>query len=116
MNQRGCASWLGYLLLWIALSTLAAFALWQAHVAVLYVAALIIDNPRLRPVGWSTMSLVGVSKLSILFWGSAWLMCTVYLEQSLRNSVVAKRLVRQSVKYAIALLIFWGVTWLVLWI
>ena len=68
MNQRGCASWLGYLLLWVGLSTLAAFALWQAHVVLLYLAALIIDNPRLRPVGWSTMSLVGVSKLSILFW------------------------------------------------
>jgi len=114
MNQRGCVSWLGYLLLWVTLSTLAAFALWQAHVALLYLAALIIDNPRLRPTGWSTMSLVGVSKLSILFWGSGWLMFTIYLEQSLRNRVMEKRLIQQSAKYSIALLIVWGLARLVL--
>jgi hypothetical protein len=114
MNQRGCVVWLGYVLLWIALSTLTAFALWQAHVALLYLAALIIENPQLRPVGWSTRSLVGVSKLSILILGSAWLMFTVYLEQSLRNSVIAQRLIKQSVKYGVVIGIFWGMAWLVL--
>ncbi len=104
--------WLGYLAGWGLLTLLAALVAWQAHVTTLYLGALLIANPTLRPPGWSSSTLVGVSKLSVIGWGSLWLMAIYYIEYQLRESVDERRLFKQCTHFALILLGSFGVAFL----
>ncbi|MEZ4864183.1 MAG: hypothetical protein R3C14_22920 [Caldilineaceae bacterium] len=103
MHQRSAWVWMGYGLVWLLLTLLAVVAVWQAHVTTLYLATLLIDNPAWRPSGWSMNSLVGVSKLSVLIWGSCWLITVLYMENRLRTSVTERRLLLQTGRFAAVL-------------
>ncbi|MEZ4621321.1 MAG: hypothetical protein R2867_38275 [Caldilineaceae bacterium] len=104
---------LGYLLAWLALTLLATVTAWQLHITVLYLAALLIANPTLRPTGWSSETLVGVSKLSILLWGSLWLIFVFYMEFKLRESMQERRLRRQIGWFGGILLALYGLAYLI---
>ncbi len=98
---------LGYILLWLGLTVVATLTAWQLHIALLYLAALLIETPSLRPTGWSTGTLVAVSRLSLLIWGSLWLFLVMYLEHQLRAAVQERRLLQQSSRYAVGLLLLY---------
>ncbi|MBX3011762.1 MAG: hypothetical protein KF832_09670 [Caldilineaceae bacterium] len=91
---------------------MAAVVVWQAHVTTLYLAALLIQNPALRPSGWSSATLVGLSKLSVLGWGTLWLMGTSYLEYQLRTSVLEHRLLQQTGRCLLILVGCFGIVYL----
>jgi len=101
----------GYLGAWSGLTLLAAFTAWQLHITLLYLTALLIDNPALRPRGWSSETLVGASKLSILLWGSLWLMLTLYMEYKLRESLKEGRLLYQIARFGGSLLLICGIAY-----
>ncbi len=105
MARRNWWVWLGYLAGWGLLTLLAALVAWQAHSTTIYLAAFLIANPTLRPSGWSSSTLVGVSKLSVLGWGSLWLIAVYYMEYHLRESLQERRLLKQSLYFALFLLI-----------
>lgn len=105
MKRRKKIVWVGYLIGWILLVGVATLVAWQAHITTLYVAALLLDHPTLRPPGWSSSTLVGVSKLSVIGWGALWLIATSYLEYQLRESVQERRLWRQWLRFLFFLLI-----------
>lgn len=105
MAYRKGIVWVGYAIGWIFLSGLAAFAVWQAHVVTLVLAALLINHPTLRPPGWNSSTLVAVSKLSVVVWGSLWLMAIYYMEYQLRESIQERRLIKQWVRFTIFLCI-----------
>ncbi|MCB0062651.1 MAG: hypothetical protein KDE19_11070 [Caldilineaceae bacterium] len=102
----------GYVLAWLVLSILATVTAWQLHVTLLYLTTLLIQNPALRLPGWSMSTLVGVSKLSVLIWGSLWLIFVMYMEYQLRMAMREGRLWRQSIRYGIGLLVIYGVGYL----
>lgn len=104
MKQRSGWVWLGYGVGWLLLAGLAALTAWQAHITTIYLGALLINNPSLRPSGWSSSTLVGISKLSVLAWGSLWLILVYYLEYQLRESLADRRLLVQCGRFALALL------------
>jgi len=104
MARRNRFVWLGYVVSWGLLTLLTAFTAWQAHSATIYLAALLIANPTLRPSGWNSGTLVGVSKLAVLLWGSFWLIAVYYIEYQLRESTHERRLLKQSGQFALILL------------
>ena len=106
---------LGYIGAWLGLTFLAALTAWQLHIASLYLATLLIDNPALRPRGWSSETLVGVSKLSVLVWGSLWFMLIFYMEYKLREGLQERRLLRPIWWFGGSLLLIGGVAYLVIW-
>jgi len=89
-----------------------AIVAWQLHVTTLYLATLLVNSPTLRPPGWGANSLAGVSKLSILVWGSFWLIFTFYIEYKLRESIRYQRLLRCSGIYGTILLIIYAIAYL----
>ena len=92
-NKRmaGPMQWVLCYGMWILLSALVGVVAWYLHTTVLSVTALVIENPTLRPYGWSADSLVGVHKLSIFILGSAWLIVSMWLEGALRRSLLEGR-------------------------
>ncbi len=105
---------LGYIGAWIGLTILAALTAWQLHITTLYLATLLIDNPALRPRGWSSETLVGVSKLSVLVWGSLWFMLLFYMEYKLREGLQERRLLRLIWWFGGSLLLIGGVAYLLI--
>jgi hypothetical protein len=95
MNTRAkqTAATVGVYVAWLLLAVVIAVVAWQIHLAVLVLMALLIDSP-MRPPGWSSATLVGVSKLSMLVLGSGWLISVMYLEGQLGKAVEEKRLGR----------------------
>lgn len=92
---------------WILLSIVTGIVVWYLHTVVLYLMALVINNPALRPTGWSPDSLAGVSKLSILTLGSLWLLVTMWMEGALRRSVLEWRFWRFVGRLAAMLVVIW---------
>jgi len=97
--------WLACYLIWFLLMILAAFTAWRAHYAVIYLTELLIDSPW-RPTDWHSGSVSQVSRLSIFFMGSVWLIYILWVEYALRQSVLDKHLIRSSsINFALLALI-----------
>lgn len=95
--------WVGYFLSWLVLAAMAAVTAWQAHVTTLYLAALLIDHPTLRPPGWNSSTLVALSKLSVVAWGAFWIIGVYYMDYRLRESTHERRLLRQWLRFLLIL-------------
>lgn len=114
MKKRHPLAQLGYVTGWLALTLLAVLTAWQLHLTTVYGAALLIDSPTWRPRGWSTETLVGVSKLSVLVWGSLWFMLTFFMEYKLREGVQERRLLRRLLWFGGSLIGIYAVAYLLM--
>ena len=103
MVRRNWLIWLGYFGGWLLLAAVTAVTVWQAHVTTLYLAALLINHPFLRPPGWNNSTLVALSKLSIVVWGALWIIGVYYMEYRLRESTYERRLLRQGLRFLLLL-------------
>ncbi len=112
MHQRRSLVWLGYFMIWLLLGGVAIGVAWQAHISTLYWGALLIANPTWRPTGWSSSTLVGISKLSVLVWASLCFIWIMYLENRLRESVYAHQLRRQALRYLLILFFLFAICYL----
>lgn len=112
MAKRDWLAQLGYLGAWLFLAILAAAAAWQLHILLLYFASLLVASPW-RPTGWTTGSVATLSRLSIVIWGSAWLILVMYLEYNLRESLREGLLQRRTTRVGIALLLIIAVGYLI---
>jgi hypothetical protein len=70
---------------WLGLTILAAWVAWQLHTALLYLVAAWLQSDLPLPVGWTSEMLPGLSRLSVLVWGAAWLIWILYLEGDLQR-------------------------------
>ena len=104
----------GYVVAWLVLVALITLTAWQLHVTTLYLGTLLINSPTWRPRGWSSETLVGISKLSVLFWGSLWMLLTFYLEHQLRDAMKTKRLLRRTGWWSLMLLGTYGLAYWVI--
>ncbi len=102
-----CFGTVGYLSIWIRLAVLAALVAWYVLVAILAVAGWLIASPELRPTGWSTPTLIGVNKLSILRSGSLWLFLVMYMDRDLRIARDEGRLLARALRYIVILVALW---------
>ena len=113
MHQRRSLVWLGYFIIWLLLGGLAIGVAWQAHITTLYLGALLIEHPTWRPLGWSSSTLVGISKLSILIWASLCFIFIMYLENRLRESTYEHQLLKRGLRYLLWLLILFAICYLI---
>jgi len=93
--------------IWIALSVMAVFVVWQWNGATLAFAAWIISKPELRPTGWNTSTLGAVQRLLALIYGGLWLMGIMFMENLLRTAAREKWLYKQSAWLILILAIIW---------
>ena len=87
-----------YLLLWLVSTILITLTLFEVHVALIAVALEVVDNPTLRPTGWSTDSIHNLGRLLWLILGIFWLGWVIFTEGYLREGqerqILGKRAIR----------------------
>jgi hypothetical protein len=101
LKQHQFLGFIAYLTLWLLLCVYLAIALWQLHISILYLAALVIGNPALRPVSWSSATLAGISKLSAFSLISLLMVGTMYMEYKIRQARDEGSLLAQTGRYAL---------------
>jgi hypothetical protein len=68
---------------WVLAAALLVPTFYQILNLVLYLGVLVINNPGLRPTGWTTDTLVGLQRCSFLVLGSLWIGLVMYFESYL---------------------------------
>jgi hypothetical protein len=97
------------ILCWFGLSAMVILVAFQCHSLVLIAGAWIIKSPTLRPDGWSSTTLAGISSFAYLVLGGFVLAIVTYLEQGLSRAATENRLLRQAGKYAVIISLAWTV-------
>lgn len=64
---------------------LVTLTLIQIHATLIAVALVVIDNPSLRPLGWSTATIYGLSRMLWLIMGIIWLGWLMYTLEYLQE-------------------------------
>lgn len=100
---------IGIVLFWLLLSAMVVLVAFQVHSLVMIGGAWLIESPSLRPYGWSSTTLAGVSSFAYLVLGGITLAIVTYLEQGLSRAATENRLLRQAGMYAAII----GVVWIV---
>ena len=90
---------LGYVLVWFLLSALAVVLAFQWHSIIEGAGYLIINTPSLRPYGWSSTTLSGISSMAYLVLGAITLGVLTFIEQSTRHAARDGQLTRLLVRY-----------------
>lgn len=85
-------------LLWLVLTAVGGWVAWQWHATLIVLCTLWIESDLPRPTGWSTATLVGISRASLFINGSLWLMWMLYLESDLRRSAARKALTARGLQ------------------
>jgi len=89
---------LGIYALWLALVILVTIVLFQVHTTLIAIALTVVQNPSLRPPGWNTNTIYGLSRLIWLILGIFWLGWVMftegYLSEGKRQEVLKKRALR----------------------
>lgn len=69
-----------------------AVVAFQVQATLVYIGILVVQNPSLRPVGWNSSTIVGLSKCGILVLGAIWLGLLPFTEKYLREGLEDERL------------------------
>ena len=94
-----------------------ALVAFQLYSLVMTAGAWIIESPALRPTGWSSTTLSGISSFAYLVLGGITLGVITFLEQGLSRAATENRLMRQTGKYALVIGSVWVVCFgLQLWV
>ena len=71
--------------LWVVFAVLTALTAFQVHATLIYISILMVENPSLRPIGWTTGSIYGLSRVLWLVLGIFWLGWVMFSEGYLRE-------------------------------
>ena len=87
MNRRLqiVVDYLGVYGLWLLLAVFAALTAFEVYAASIYLGILVVENPVLRPVGWSTTTITSLSRMVVLILGILWLGLIIFSEEFLRE-------------------------------
>ncbi len=89
---------IGYIIFWLFLGVVVTLTLFQVHATLISVAVVVVDDPSLRPIGWSSGTIYGLSRLLWLILGMCWLgwvMLTYeYLSESKQLKILKQRFLR----------------------
>ncbi len=104
----------GLYALWIVLAALAALTAFQLHATLIYLGILIVENPGLRPTGWTTGTIHALSRMVWLVLGILWLFLVIYSERYLGEAKKRHLLKARTMRLLILLGAIYGVSYLVL--
>jgi hypothetical protein len=79
-----------FFLYWIILGVGATLTSFQIHATLITIALVMVGNPSLRPPGWNTDTVYGLSRLLWLVVGMGWLGWVMFTFDDLRETKRAK--------------------------
>lgn len=105
---------LGLYALWIILAALAAYTAFQLHAMSIYLGILIVENPALRPTGWTIGTINALSRLVWLVLGILWLGFVIFSEKHLGDGQKRQLLRAYAIRLFIIIGAIYGLSYLVL--
>jgi uncharacterized membrane protein YadS len=87
---------LSYFVFWIVLALLATLTGFQLHGTLIAISIAVIENPNLRPTGWSTATIHGLGRVFWLILGILWLGWVMFTEGYLREGKNRELLLRRA--------------------
>lgn len=109
-------AWIGYIVIWLLFILLVTLTAFQVHGTLIAISLAIIENPNLRPLGWSTNTTYGLSRVFWLILGILWLGWVMYTEGYLREGYQLRILVRRSIQLGIILAVLYGTSLIILYL
>jgi hypothetical protein len=107
---------IGYAFFWLLLVVLATFTAFQIHGTLIAISISIIENPSLRPPGWSTDTIFALSRVFWLILGIFWLGWVMFTEGYLREGYQRHQLKKRTLRLAIILAVSYGTSLIVLYL
>ena len=104
---------LSYFVFWILLAGFATLIGFQLHATLVAISIAVINNPTLRPIGWSLDTIYGLSRVFWLILGIFWLGWVMYTEGLLREGKNQKHLLKRFFLLALILGLIYGSTYIV---
>jgi hypothetical protein len=105
---------LGVFGLWVALGVLAALTAYQVYGTLLYVGLRMVENPNLRPPGWNTATIYGLSRFLLLVMGICWLLTVSFVVGYLKEGMALRRLWRRVGWVVLSIGVVYGISYGVL--
>lgn len=103
-----------YFIFWVVLAALAAFLVFQLHPTLIRISIAVIENPSLRPPGWSLNTTYGLSRVFWLILGILWLGWVMFTEAHLREGKNRQLLIKRSILLLVIVGALYGLNYLVL--
>ena len=103
-----------YFVFWVVLAALVTFVGFQIHATLIAISIAVIENPSLRPLGWSMDTTYGLSRVFWLILGIFWLGWVTFTEGYLREGVNQKHLIKRSILLLVIVGVIYGINYLVL--
>jgi len=105
---------LGYFFFWIVFVILVTFTVFQLHPTLIAISITIIENPALRPVGWSMDTTYGLSRVFWLVLGILWLGWVMFTEGYLREGKNNQQLLKRSFILLLIIGVVYAISYLTL--
>ena len=105
---------ISYIFFWLILGVVVTLTLFQVHGTLISIAVEVVDNPSLRPIGWASGSIYGLSRLLWLIMGICWLGWVMYTYEHLRESKQLKILTQKFFRLLLILGAVYSCSYLVL--
>jgi hypothetical protein len=102
----------GYIVFWLGLGIFATLTAFQIHGTLIAISLIVIENPSLRPLGWSTGTVYALSRVFWLVLGILWLGWVMFTEGYLREGYQRQFLKKRTLR----LLIILGATYVIFFI
>jgi uncharacterized membrane protein YadS len=105
---------LSYFVFWLVLAVLVTLSAFQLHATLTAISISIIENPSLRPTGWTFDTVHGLGRVFWLILGILWLGWVMYTEGYLREGKDNQRLIPRFVRLLLILVGIYALNYLVL--
>jgi hypothetical protein len=102
----------GYIVFWLGLGIFATLTAFQIHGTLIAISLAVIENPSLRPLGWSTDTIYALSRVFWLVLGILWLGWVMFTEGYLREGYQRQQLKHRTLR----LIIILGATYVVFFV
>lgn len=105
---------LSYFIFWLALAVLVTLSAFQFHATLTAISISIIENPSLRPTGWTLDTVHGLSRVFWLILGIIWLGWIMYTEGYLREGKNQQHLISRFIRLLLILVVIYALNYIVL--
>jgi hypothetical protein len=108
---RSAFSNLSYVVFWLVLAGLATLTVFQVHGTLITISIAIIEEPALRPPGWTMDTTHGLGRVFWLILGILWLGWVMFTEGHLREGKDEQRLLRRFLILALILVVIYALSY-----
>lgn len=102
--------------LWLALVVLVTITAFQVHTTIIAIALWAVQNPSLRPPGWNTNTIYGLSRLLWLILGILWLGWVMFTEGYLSEGKQLEVLKPRALRLLLIIVVLFTTCYLALYI